>query len=243
MPTGWALPALRRKLCGTTSFSEGRDLKERHKSVTERTTMSSASQPPDDPSATAVVCVECQNGVLGPNPVLPALGADTGDLVINIGRLLTAARSSGVVAVIHATFEGLLGGDHLGSARIWRVLGPATEGWTRDSAPTQVIPELLGPDDLVVARHHGLYPTLDTELLPVLANLGVRTVVLAGVSLNLALPFTAGHMSQSGYRVVAPRDAVGGTPPAYADLAITHTMAMLATITTIEALTAEWASA
>jgi nicotinamidase-related amidase len=49
-------------------------------------------------------------------------------------------------------------------------------------------------------------------------------------------------MSQMGYRVVVPRDAVGGTPPVYADLAITHTMAMLATITTIEALTAEWAS-
>ncbi len=50
-------------------------------------------------------------------------------------------------------------------------------------------------------------------------------------------------MSQMGYRVVVPRDAVGGTPPVYADLAIKHTMAMLATITTIEALTAEWAAA
>jgi nicotinamidase-related amidase len=203
--------------------------------------LSSASGPTEEPSTTAVVCVECQNGVLGPNSVLPELGADTSDLVSNIGRVLTAARSSGI-AVIHATFEGLLGSDHVGSARIWRALGPATEEWTPGSEPTQVIPELLGPDDLVVARHHGLYPTLDTELLPVLASLGVRTVVLAGVSLNLALPFTAGHMSQIGYRVVVPRDAVGGTPSTYADLAITHTMAMLATITTIDALTAEWAS-
>jgi nicotinamidase-related amidase len=202
---------------------------------------SSASRPTEEPSTTAVVCVECQNGVLGPDSVLPALGAHTRDLVRNIGRVLTAARSSGVT-VIHATFEGLLGSDHVGSARIWRALGPATEGWTPGSPPTLVIPELLGPDDLVVARHHGLYPTLDTELLPVLASLGVRTVVLAGVSLNLALPFTAGHMSQMGYRVVVPREAVGGTPPVYADLAITHTMAMLATITTIDALTAEWAS-
>ena len=203
--------------------------------------MSPASRPTAEPSTTAVVCVECQNGVLGPNPVLPMLGADTKDLVSNIGHLLTTARSYGAV-VIHATFDGLLGNDHVGSARIWRALGPATKGWTPGSAPTQVIPELLGPNDFVVARHHGLYPTLDTELLPVLASLGVRTVVLAGVSLNLALPFTAGHMSQLGFRVVVPRDAVGGTPAVYADLAITHTMAMLATITTIEALTAEWAS-
>jgi len=60
------------------------------------------------------------------------------------------------------------------------------------------------------------------------------------VSLNLALPFTSGHMSQLGYRVVVPREAVGGTPAVYADLVITHTMAMLSTITTVEALTAEW---
>lgn len=78
-------------------------------------------------------------------------------------------------------------------------------------------PETAGPDDLVVARHHRLYPTVDTELLPVLASLGVRSVVLAGVSLNLARPFAAGHMSQMGYRVVVPRDAVAGTPAVYAD--------------------------
>jgi nicotinamidase-related amidase len=203
--------------------------------------MSSASRQTAEPSSTAVVCVECQNGVLGPNPVLPMLGADTGDLVSSIGRLLNAARSCGV-AVVHATFDGLLGNDQVGSARLWRALGPATKDWTPGSPPTQVISELLGPGDLVVPRHHGLYPTLDTELLPVLASLGVHHVVLAGVSLNLALPFTAGHMSQLGYQVVVPRDAVGGTPTAYADLAITHTMAMLATITTVEALAAEWAA-
>ncbi len=201
--------------------------------------MSSVSRQTAEPSTTAVVCVECQNGVLGPNPVLPMLGADTQDLVSSIGRLLNAARSCGA-AVVHATFDGLLGNDHVGSARLWRALSPATKGWTPGSTPTQVIPELLGPADLVVPRHHGLYPTLDTELLPVLASLGVRDVVLAGVSLNLALPFTAGHMSQLGYRVVVPRDAVGGTPADYAELAIAHTMAMLGTITTVEALIAEW---
>jgi hypothetical protein len=57
--------------------------------------------------------------------------------------------------VVHATYDGSLGGRPSGTARIWRVLGPATAGWAPGSAATQVIPELLAPGDLVLPRHHG----------------------------------------------------------------------------------------
>jgi hypothetical protein len=30
--------------------------------------------------------------------------------------------------------------------------------------------------------------------------------------LNLALPVSAGHITQAGFELVVPRDAVGGTP-------------------------------
>ena len=42
----------------------------------------------EDPATVAVVCVECQNGVLGPESVLPALAADSGDLIEKIRRLV-----------------------------------------------------------------------------------------------------------------------------------------------------------
>jgi nicotinamidase-related amidase len=196
---------------------------------------------PADPSAAAVVCVECQNGVLGPASVLPQLAADSGDLVASLRRLLNAARSAGV-RVVHATYEGALGGDNVGTARIWRALGPVTADWAPGSSATQVIPELLAPTDLVLPRHHGLFPTLGSELLPVLSNLGVRTVVLAGVSLNLALPHTAGHTTQAGFNLVVPRDAVGGTPAAYAEQVLTNTMAHLGRITTVDDLITEWSA-
>ena len=192
-----------------------------------------------DAASVAVVCVECQNGVLGPEAVLPALTADTADLIGNLRRLLDAARATGV-RVVHATYDGALGGNDTGTARIWRTLGPATAGWASGSAATQVIPELLAPGDLVLSRHHGLFPTLDSELLPVLKGLGVRTVVLAGVSLNLALPHTAGHITQAGFRLVVPRDAVGGTPADYAEQVLNNTIALLGRITTIDDLIAEW---
>jgi nicotinamidase-related amidase len=200
------------------------------------------SSPQDHELATvAVVCVECQNGVLGPESVLPVLAADSGGLIAALRRLLEAARERGV-RVVHATYEGTLGGDPTGTARLWRALGPATAGWAPGSAETRVVPELLAPTDLVLPRHHGLFPTLDSELLPVLKGLGVRTIVLAGVSLNLAVPITAGHATQAGFHLVVPRDAVGGTPVEYANQVLDNTIAVLGRLTTVDDLVAEWAS-
>jgi nicotinamidase-related amidase len=93
---------------------------------------------------------------------------------------------------------------------------------------------------LVLARHHGLFPTLDSELLPVLKGLGVRTIVLTGVSLNLALPITAGHATQDGFHLVIPRDAVGGTPADYANQVLDNTIAVLGRITTVDEVIAGW---
>jgi nicotinamidase-related amidase len=192
-----------------------------------------------DPNAVAVLCVECQNGVLGPESVLPQLAADSADLVANLRRLLDAARTYGA-RVVHATYEGAFGGKHPGTARLWRTLDPLTASWAPGSPETQVIPELLAPTDLVLPRHHGLFPTMDSELLPVLRGLGVHTVILTGVSLNLALPITAGHLTQAGFGLVVPRDVVGGTPVEYGNQVLDNTIAVLGRIASVDELIAEW---
>ena len=57
-----------------------------------------------DPSTTAVVTSECQNGVLGPETSLPALAdAARVQAIPNGARLLHAARVAGV-QVVHAVF-------------------------------------------------------------------------------------------------------------------------------------------
>jgi nicotinamidase-related amidase len=196
---------------------------------------------PWNPDTTAVVCVECQNGVLGPDSVLPALAADSADLLNNVRRLLDAAREFGA-RVVHATYEGNLGGHPTGTARLWRALGPATADWAPGSAETSVVAELLAPSDLVLPRHHGLFPTLDSELLPVLKGFGVDTVVLVGVSLNLAITHSAGHLTQAGFELIVPRDAVGGTPPSYAEQVLNNTIAVLGRLTTVDQLIGEWSA-
>jgi nicotinamidase-related amidase len=196
---------------------------------------------PWDPDTTAVVCVECQNGVLGVESVLPALAADSADLVASVRRLLDAAREFGA-KVVHATYEGSLGGRPTGTARLWRALGPATANWAPGTPETAVVPELLGHGDVVLPRHHGLFPSLDSELLPVLKGFGVTTIVLVGVSLNLAITHTAGHATQAGFDLVVPRDAVGGTPAEYAEQVLNNTIAVLGRLTTVDQLIGEWAA-
>jgi nicotinamidase-related amidase len=195
---------------------------------------------PWNPATTAVVCVECQNGVLGSESVLPALAADSAELVSAVRRLLDSARQFGA-RVVHATYEGNLGGRPTGTARLWRALGPATADWAPGTASTAVVPDLLAPTDVVLPRHHGLFPTLDSELLPVLKGWDVRTIVLAGVSLNLAITHTAGHVTQAGFDLVVPRDAVGGTPQDYAKQVLDNTIAVLGRLTTVDQLIGEWA--
>jgi nicotinamidase-related amidase len=170
------------------------------------------------------------------------LAADSSELVSNLARLLDSARSFGA-RVVHATYEGSLGGRPTGTARLWRVLGPATADWAPGSASTTVLSELLAPTDVVLPRHHGLFPTLDSELLPVLKGWGVSTIVLAGVSLNLAITHTAGHLTQAGFNLVVPRDAVGGTPQEYAKQVLDNTIAVLGRLTTVDQLIGEWTAA
>ncbi|EAQ00584.1 hypothetical protein JNB_10434 [Janibacter sp. HTCC2649] len=194
-----------------------------------------------EPTRTAVVVVECQEGVLGTTSVLPDLAGPAESLVGPLSELLTFARTAGV-PVIHATYAGPLGGTAMGTAPLWRALAPVTDVWDDDHPGTRVLAALLGEGDLVLPRHHGLNPAKGTELLPVLRGKGVDTIILTGVSVNLALPLVAGEATEEGFHVVVPRDAVAGTPTDYAEQALRHTLGMLAALTTVSDLREHWQS-
>ena len=83
------------------------------------------------------------------------------------------------------------------------------------SEAAQIVPEVAGePTDLVLPRLHGLSPFQGTELDSILRNLGVRTIVGVGVSVNVAIQNLAFDAVNASYQVVIPRDAVAGFPAA-----------------------------
>jgi len=191
-----------------------------------------------DLSAAAVVTSECQNGVIGSQSVLPELAAAAADTVIpNGARLCAAARSAGV-PVVHCVAGRRA--DDRGSNRNARLFGAMLKSPVRldlGSPAADVVPEFDVQDsDLVLSRIHGLSPMAGTDLDPVLRNLGVTTLVVVGVSVNVAVTNLVMDAVNRGYQVVLPRDAVCGVPATYADALIDNTLALLATVTTTDAV-------
>src|SRR3954471_14879025 len=139
-----------------------------------------------DPSHTALVTSECQNGVIGENAVLRELADEAQRVALpNIVSLVHAARTAGA-AVVHCVAARRP--DDRGSNRNARLfLGTRKLGIRIEpgSAPAGLIPEIDDePNDLVLSRIHGLGPMGRTDLDPVLRNLGVTTLVGVGVSVN-----------------------------------------------------------
>ncbi|MGE2727973.1 isochorismatase family protein [Mycolicibacterium vaccae] len=196
-----------------------------------------------DPATTALVTQECQGGVIGPQAGLPMLADEARrEAIPNIARLTTAARAAGV-AVVHCVVARR--GDGRGSNTNARLF-TAAKSLDVDLSPggdgASVLPELnADPSDLVLTRLHGLSPMTGTDLDPILRNLGVRTIVGVGVSVNIAITNLVMDAVNRGYQFVLPRDAVAGYPRDYAESVIDNTLALLATVSSTEAVIETWA--
>ena len=74
-----------------------------------------------------------------------------------------------------------------------------------------------------------------------LRNLGVRTIVATGVSLNVGVAGLVMVGVDLGYDVVVVTDAVAGIPREYGEAVLEHTIAPLATRVTADDVVATWA--
>lgn len=191
---------------------------------------------------TAVVTSEIQNGVIGEQAALPELaGAARPTMLPAVVRLVESARRAGV-EVVHCTYARRPDGKGSNTnARLFNGMAKSPVKLLPGSAATEVVPEVgVGATDLVLTRTHGLSPMAGTDLDAVLRNMGVTTVVVAGVSVNVAITNLVMDAVNHGYDVVLPRDAVAGVPADYADAIIDNTLSLLATVTTVDELTAIW---
>lgn len=195
------------------------------------------------PRHTAVLTMEMQRGVVGDLPVLPQLAraaSDTG-IIEQTAALLRAARSAGT-AVVHCTVEYRAdGAGSPANAPMLAALARSPGRLVGGSPETEIVAE-LGPEptDLRSSRSHGVSPFGGTSLAITLRNLGVRTVVATGVSVNVGIFGLAVEAVNLGFQVVLPTDCITGLPPEYAEAVIEHSLALLATRTSSEALIDAW---
>jgi nicotinamidase-related amidase len=195
-----------------------------------------------DPRTTVVVTSECQNGVIGPASYLPELAEAAAPRIPTMGRLVHGARTAGV-QVIHCVFWRRADGRGSNTnGRIFAIANKVAPAMDPGSDAALPVPEVgLSPDDLVSGRYHGADPIEGTDLDPLLRNCGARTVVIAGVSVNVALVGLTLGLLNRGYQVVVPRDAVAGIPVDYSETMLDNTYAIVATVLTTDEVLEAWA--
>ena len=191
--------------------------------------------------------MEMQEGVIGDGALLRTLvdEVDRSGMVDVVRRVCDAARQSGA-RVVHCTAVSRPdGAGAVVNCKIFALSEKARR--ERGHGPTELgtpgaglVAGLEDPRDIVVPRLHGMTPFTSTSLDQILRNLGVRTVVTTGVSLNLGVFGMATSALDLGYQVVVVRDAVVGVPPEYARAVLDHSLAMIATIVTSAELLAAW---
>ncbi|MDN0200329.1 cysteine hydrolase [Streptomyces sp. S.PNR 29] len=190
-----------------------------------------------DPATTVLLTVECQQGVVGPGSALPELAdqARSSGALANVARLVAAAHASGV-QVIHAIAERRPDGRGASrNARLFRAAERLPVQQLTGSTAVRVAPPIeVAEEDLVVRRLHGLSPLQGTDVDALLRNLGCRTLIVTGVSANVAIPNAVFDAVNRGYTAVVPRDAIAGVPSDYTPAMIHNTLALVATVATTD---------
>lgn len=196
-----------------------------------------------DPVTTALLTVECQQGVVGEDSALPELAAQarSSGALFRIARLVAGAHEAGV-QVLHAVAERRpdgRGANH--NARLFQAAARLPVQQHSGTTAVRIAPPIEVADgDLVVRRLHGLSPIAGTDVDALLRNLGCRTLVVTGVSANVAIPNAVFDAVNLGYAAVVPKDAIAGVPADYTPAMIRNTLALVATITTTDDVLSCW---
>jgi biuret amidohydrolase len=195
-----------------------------------------------DATHTALVTQECQKGVIGETVVFPALAEIARrEMIPNAARLAKAARAARVPVVHCVAMRRPDGFGSNDNARVFGAARKAPVALTPGTGAVELIDELaVEESDLILSRYHGVGPMQGTDLDPVLRNLGVRTIVGIGVSVNIGMTNFVMDAINLGYRFVLPRDAVAGVPEDYANAVIDNTLSLLATVVTTDDVVEAW---
>ncbi|WP_083895633.1 cysteine hydrolase family protein [Nocardia jiangxiensis] len=182
----------------------------------------------------ALIISECQRGILEPGRSISAGLAQLAAarrIVPRTAELAGEFRSRGL-PVVHCIIEhrddqkGLLANSWLGAMALRHK--SMTAGTTDVEIPAELGPE---PGDIVSSRATGLTAFYGTDLDAMLRLQRVETLVLAGISTNVALPGLALEAVNRGYSVVLAEDCTAGSSTETHEFMVANMLAMLTRVT------------
>ena len=186
----------------------------------------------------ALLISEVQNGITNSkylsSPLIEQI--ETRAMVPKIASLADAFRAAGAPVIFcnivpRADFQGFPVNCALAAQlkKGGKVMAGRVEALTHDDLPVK-------PGDIVLERSHGMAPFTGTELDAILRGEGVQTVVLCGVSTNIALPGAATEAIALGYNVVLAEDCTSGGSAETHQMQITMHLLLLAAISSGDAV-------
>jgi nicotinamidase-related amidase len=199
-----------------------------------------------EPSTTAVLVSEMQRGIVG-DLVTPAMSiladaVEADGMVARLATLLDGARSAGT-RVVHTTLQyrpGRAGVNIVSPLMAVTMRNP--DYLLADTPDAEIVADLaLRGNDLNHARLHGMSAFTGTDLDVLLRGMGIKTLVMTGVSLNEAIMGAAIAAVDLGYRIVIVRDAAMGLPLEFKEQLLTHAYKLLGKVTTVDEIVAVWA--
>lgn len=189
----------------------------------------------------ALLISECQRGVIeaGRSPFdgLAAQVAERG-IVAQIAGLAAAFRAAGH-AVVHLHVAHRADYADLARTSLLMARSAKTGFMQAGSADVEAV-DGLQPQatDHLAARRFSLNGFNGTELDTTLRHLGVRTVVLTGVSTNVAINTMAVSAADLGYQVLVPQDCIAGASAESHAFVLRELLPLYATVTSRAAVEA-----
>lgn len=181
----------------------------------------------------ALLVSEVQNGIVNPayrdNALVDQVVAR--GIVPRINTMTAAFRGAGLpvvfntIAAARADWDGFVVNCPLFGAM--RRDGRLVTGTKHAAVHDDLV---VMPDDLISHRSHGAAPFTGTDLDATLRGHRVNTVVLVGVSTNIALPGAATEAVGLGYEVVLVEDCTAGATPESHEIQVSVNLSRLATI-------------
>lgn len=188
----------------------------------------------------ALLISECQRGVIerGHSPFDGlAEQVEQRGIVPRIASLAAAFRAAGQPVVhLHVAHRP----DHADLARTSMLMvRSARTGFMKlGSHDVEPVAGLLPQgDDHVQSRRFSINGFNGTELDTTLRHLGVRTVVLVGVSTNVAINTLSVSAADLGYQVLVPEDCIAGASAESHAFVLQHLLPLYTTLTTQAAVT------
>jgi nicotinamidase-related amidase len=201
-----------------------------------------------DPPVTAVLTMELQRGVAGDLSFIPALAdaVRAAGTVEAAAEVCSLAREAGA-RVVHCTME--MRPDGAGYRANARMLGAWSRQRSREgrmpcetgSPEAELMPPLVADSrDLIFPRFSGVTPFMPSALDSSLRNLGIRTVVVTGVSLNMGIIGACIEAVNLGYDTVVVPEAVAGVPAEYGRAVLSNSIGILSTLVSLDDLRRTW---